>query len=224
MTLFRRGANDRESNGLGHRGSAALSVGRTLDSAIHGGTEGYGGVVTGSALEGEDELVDLDPTYESSSMERLLELALMAELTQEAWFGRSQLIDVLHSTVDAFGHDVVLECRHVLRHVQIKSRKLTGKRSRYTISTKLAERPSGCVVWVGWSLEPATHRVRMKYRWFGGAPGEPLPDLGSQVGKHTKGNAEGVKLERPNTRVLNLGAFKKLDGVPELLDCLFGPS
>ncbi len=171
----------------------------------------------------DDDVVDLDPTQESSSMERLLELALMAELTQEAWFGRRQLVDVLHSTVDAFGHDVVLECGDVLRHVQIKSRKLSGKNSRYSVNTKLRQRPSGCVVWIGWTREPGTNRVRMEYRWFGGEPGEALPDLGSRIGKHAKGNAIGVKLERPNIRVLNLGDFTKVDDVGDLLDRLFGP-
>jgi len=169
------------------------------------------------------ESLDLDAMQESSSMERLLELALMAELTQEAWFGRRQLIDVLHSTVDAFGHDVVLECGTILRHVQIKSRRLTGKQSRYAVNMKLAARPSGCVVWVGWTAEPVTRRIRMEYRWFGGEPGDPLPDLGSRVAKHAKGNATGVKLERPNIRVLNLSSFTKLDGVAKLLDRLFGP-
>lgn len=163
-----------------------------------------------------------ESSHESSSMERLLELALLAELTQEAWFGRRQLVDVLHSRVDAFGHDVVLECGNVLRHVQIKSRKLTAKTARYKVNTRLAERPSGCVVWVGWSVEPSTGRVRMEYRWFGGAPGEPLPELGSRIARHSKGNAVGLKLERPNIRLLNLGDFTKLGGVADLLDRLFG--
>jgi hypothetical protein len=171
-----------------------------------------------------EEPVELDVSYESSSIERLLELALLAELTQEAWFARGQLVDILHSRVDAFGHDVVLECGNVLRHVQIKSRRLTAKTTRYKVNTKLAERPSGCVVWIGWEREPETRRFRMEYRWFGGLPREPLPDLGERVARHSKGNAAGVKLERPNIRLLNLGDFTKLDGIAELLDRLFGPA
>jgi hypothetical protein len=172
----------------------------------------------------DDDESPLDPIHESSSIERILELALLAELTQEAWFGRGQLIDVLHSTVDAFGHDVVLECGDVLRHVQIKSRKLTGTTTRYKINVKLADRPSGCIIWVGWEAVPNTRRVHMEYRWFGGEPREPLPDLGSRVAKHSKGTSEGIKRERPNIRVLNLSAFtEQLSGVSALLDCLFGP-
>ncbi|MDQ1358530.1 MAG: hypothetical protein QOG44_2903 [Acidimicrobiaceae bacterium] len=33
----------------------------------------------------------------------------------------------------------------------------------------------------------------------------------------------GVKLERPDIRVLNLGQFTKVDDVGDLLDRLFGP-
>ncbi|MDQ1369773.1 MAG: hypothetical protein QOF20_2126 [Acidimicrobiaceae bacterium] len=78
-------------------------------------------------------------------------------------------------------------------------------------------------MWIGWIRAAGTNRVRMEYRWFGGEPGQPLPDLGSRVGKHPKGNAMGVKLERPNIRVLNLGQFTKVDDVGDLLDRLFGP-
>lgn len=169
------------------------------------------------------ESTELDARYESSSMARLLEFALLAELTQEAWFGRRQLVDVLHSSVDAFGYDLVLECGKVVRHVQIMSRRLTAKTSRYKVNMKLADHPSGCVVWVGWALEPDIRRVQMEYRWFGGRPGEPLPDLGRRVAKHSKSGSAGVKRERANIRELNLGEFTKLDGVADLLDRLFGP-
>jgi hypothetical protein len=170
-----------------------------------------------------EEEFELDVFRESSSMERILEMALLTELTQEAWFGRHQLIDLLRSTVDAFGHDVVLECGSVLRHIQIKCRRLTGRTSAYSINTKLAKRPSGCIICIGWDVVPETRRVRMEYRWFGGQPGEPLPDLGSRLAKHAKANAQGIKLERPNIRQLKLSAFTSVDDTSALIDRLFGP-
>lgn len=165
----------------------------------------------------------LDPSRDSSSLERLLELALMADLTQEAWFGRGQIVDVLHSSVDAFGHDVVLECGQVLRHVQIKSRASGGTTTRYKINTRLTDRPSGCVIWLGWQRQSDVNRLEMEYRWFGGLPGERLPDLGTTVAKHSKANAQGVKLERPGIRIVPLSRFEKVGSVSELLDRLFGP-
>jgi hypothetical protein len=170
----------------------------------------------------EASISSLNAVNESSSLERLIELHLMSELTQEAWFGRGLLVDVLHSSVDAFGHDVVLECGSVLRHVQLKSRALAGKTSRYAINTRLAERPSGCVIWIGWEREPRSNRLRTEYRWFGEAPGSSLPPLGDTIAKHSKANAEGVKLERPGMRIVPLSRFEKLAGVGELIDRLFG--
>lgn len=168
------------------------------------------------------DISELDTTAESSSMARLLEYFVLTEILQETWFGRGQLIDIMHSTVDAFGHDFVLECGGVLRHVQFKTRRLDGRATRYTINTRLAQRPSGCVVWVGWFREPNANRVNVEYRWFGGEPGEPLPELGEIVAKHTKANAQGEKLERPDSREVALGRFERLSGVGELVDRLFG--
>lgn len=180
--------------------------------------------IGGSGVEADEQLVELDATAASSSMEHLLEHVVLAELAQESWFGRGQLIDILHSAVDAFGHDVVLECGSVIRHVQFKARRLDARTSTYKINAKLAERPSGCVVWLGWSRLPSENRVAVQYRWFGGLPGERLPGLGDVVAKHSKANARGVKLERPGIRRISLGKFERLAGPGELLDRLFGAS
>ena len=155
-------------------------------------------------------------------MESLLELIVLGELAQEAWFGRRQLIDVGRPVVDAFGYDVTLRCNGVLRHVQFKSRRIDGKAASYKISTRLAECPSGCVVWLGWSPKADTHRVDIAHRWFGGAPGDPLPDLGSTIAKHTKANSAGMKIERPDQRVVPLRRFERIANTSVLLDHLFG--
>lgn len=165
----------------------------------------------------------LDAMTSSTAMERLLEHVVLGDLAQEAWFGRRQLIDILHSSVDAFGHDVVLECGPVIRHVQFKARRLDAKTSSYGINTRLAERPSGCIIWTGWAKRPDANRVDVQYRWFGGRPGERLPDLGDVVAKHAKANAQGVKAPRPDIRVLRLSRFEPISDTAQLLDRLFGP-
>lgn len=61
------------------------------------------------------------------------------------------------------------------------------------------------------------------YLWFGGTPGNPLPNIeGFPVAKHTKGNKDGVKKERMDIRVLNKGKFVKLNDLDDVLRELFG--
>lgn len=166
---------------------------------------------------------ELSPTEHSSSLARLIEYQLLADLLQEAWFGRNMLIDVMHSSVDAFGYDLVLESGRVIRHVQLKARKKAGRNSQYGINLTLRDRPSGCVIWVGYERRTGTNRLDLEYRFFGGEPGERLPDLGDKKVKHAKGDASGEKKVRPGLRNVPLTRFDKVDGVPQLLDRLFGP-
>ncbi len=45
-----------------------------------------------------------------------------------------------------------------------------GKRDRFGIATRLADKPSGCVVLIDWNRE--TYRPS-KFWFFGARPGEP---------------------------------------------------
>jgi hypothetical protein len=55
-----------------------------------------------------------------------------------------------------------------------------------------------------------------------GRRGNPHRIWALRVAKHSKGTAAGVRLKRPNIRLLNLGNFTKLSSVAELLDRPFG--
>lgn len=59
------------------------------------------------------------------------------------------------------------------------------------------------------------------FRWFGGVPGAPLPDLGTCVAKHSRGNAGGIKAARPAHRVLTKRAFAPIGDMATLVDQLF---
>jgi len=59
------------------------------------------------------EIADLSPSENSTSLERIVETVMLGDLCQEAWYGRKQIIDIMHSSVNAFGHDAVLECASV---------------------------------------------------------------------------------------------------------------
>ena len=60
------------------------------------------------------------------------------------------------------------------------------------------------------------------FRWFGATPGSPLPPLGDRLARHSRGNAEGIKAERPAHRIVRGGLFERLDNITELVDRLVG--
>ncbi len=154
----------------------------------------------------------------SSTREEYVEYILLAELCSLGW-ARDRMIEVARTQTDAQGYDLVLACDGVIRHVQMKASKAGGRTATQNINVALATKPGGCVVWV--VVDPETLRP-VEYLWFGGAPGDPLPDLGEKRGRHTRGNAEGTKGVRDDIRVINKGRFERLASAETLFARLFG--
>ena len=156
----------------------------------------------------------------SSYREMLLEHLFAGEVMRHVWLSGVKRLEVLKPQVDDGGYDLVLEGNSIVRHVQLKATFRGSKVGRFTINTGLAGKPSGCVVVV--LFDPTTLDLG-PFLWFGGAPGAPLPSLqGFAVGKHAKGNAQGVKLRRPNMRVVPRATFEPLAGIAQVAEHLFG--
>jgi len=136
-----------------------------------------------------DTLLDLTGAHLSTAREKVLEHRLASELAV-LMLQRGVSLDILRSEYDAQGYDVVLEAGGVIRHVQLKASRDGGKRRHVDINVKLRAKPAGCVVWM--SYDTASLEITA-LRWFGGQPGEPLPDLGSTVTRHSKGDSAGTK-------------------------------
>ncbi len=159
----------------------------------------------------------------SNFYEQLVEHAFISELLQEAWFRYGKTVEVLRSEIDTSGYDLLLECNNVIRHVELKTSGTEARRSFQNINMALAEKPSGCVIWLLREEDEDTCRVVLRYLFFGNLPGEPPPSLEYfKTGKHTKGDAQGVKKERPLIRRVPKSKFSKLSGINELLGKLFG--
>lgn len=161
----------------------------------------------------------LDHNRDSSRRERMVEHVLVGELLRHAW--RAGLaLDVLRPEVKGVGDEMVLECGSIVRHVQLNTSHASSKTAGVSVHVGLAERSSGCVVWTTFDDESLEITG---FRFFGGAPGEPLGDLSNlRVPKHSRGNAQGVKAERPDRRVVPKGHFEAIGTIPELMDRLFG--
>jgi hypothetical protein len=158
--------------------------------------------------------------FENSTLrERIVEHVFVGDALRRLWQRGVTDVEVLRSEFDAHGYDLVLSHRKVVRHIQFKTVMVDGKAANTKISLKLMEKPSGCVIWI--IVTPELHL--QSYLWFGGQPGEPLPNIREmKVAKHTKGNAEGIKSEKPNHRIVPRSQFEPLDTLDEVLDRLFG--
>lgn len=125
----------------------------------------------------------VDSAY-SSYRERLTEHLFVGEILRVLWLAGVSQVEVLKPETDGAGYDVVLECRSVVRHIQLKAARRGGKRASVGVQVKLGEKPSGCVVWI--YFDPATMELG-PYFWFGTPLGEPMPDISTlKVARHTK--------------------------------------
>lgn len=136
------------------------------------------------------------------------------------WLQGFARLEMLKSQVDDSGYDLILEANSIVRHIQLKASHIGSATSRVNVNDALARKPSGCVVWM--QFDPLTLEFD-HFLWFGNKAGERLPELCAfKVAKHAKGNAQGIKLERPNIRVVPKSSFERLDGIEDVVGKLFG--
>jgi len=152
----------------------------------------------------------------STYREVMLEHLLLGELMRRLW---PVPLEISKPQVDASGYDLILECKGVLRHVQLKTSKVEAATASVNVHVELWKRQGGCVIWS--RFDPAS-LVFTEFWWVGG-PSQPLPPVDElDVARHSKGNSKGDKLARPLQRVMPKNAFKRLTSVDELLEHLFG--
>ncbi|MCE3028633.1 hypothetical protein [Salinicola sp. DM10] len=158
----------------------------------------------------------------SSYRERLIEHLFIGKLLKHAWLVRGRQLEIARPEVDNSGYDLIAEERTLVRHLQLKASKLDARTARQSVHTALGSKPSGAVVWI---LFDADTLALGPFLFFGGLPGEPLPDISAfSIARHTKGNAAGVKAERPAIRSVPKGQFTRYDSATEVYEALFGPS
>lgn len=170
----------------------------------------------------DDDSVNIDDdahSRHSSYREKLLEHRFVSEVLQAMWL-QGEVVDVLKAEVDGGGFDLVLQARGVMRHVQLKTVKAGGATSEWKVALRLADYPSGCVIVI--TVNPDTMAIG-PFLWLGDEPGLPLPGISHhKVAKHTKGDGDGTKNERPNHRVIRKSQFTSLPTISAVIDTLFG--
>ena len=156
-------------------------------------------------------------THHSTLRERIVEHIFVGEALRALWCVGVTNMEVFRPEFDAHGYDLAMAQRDIVRHIQFK----TGKKKprRVTVARSLAEKPSGCVIWIliNEDLEPGS------YYWFGGEPGCPLPDIASYPNsKRVTPNAQGRRPIRLNHHEVPIAKFEKLGTLQEVLKKLFG--
>lgn len=156
-------------------------------------------------------------THSSSLIAKILEYKLLGDIGTELLL-RGQVLEVLRSDVDAFGHDMVLETGGIVRHIQLKTKVKGGKNAKITCHTDLTLKASGCIIWT--TYDPDTYSA-VEYACFGGRPGEKLPDIGSVVAKRSTHKGNGDRPLRQQHRNVGYGKFEKITDIADLVDWLF---
>lgn len=156
----------------------------------------------------------------SSYREKLIEHLFIGELLKLSWANGACSLEISKPEVDNQGYDLIAEENSVIRHIQLKTAKLDAKAAYQKVHIALAAKPSGCVLWI--FFDETTMQLG-PFLLFGGKPGEKLPDISQfKIAKHTKGNKDGVKAERPDIREVRKKAFVRYDRIELIYDALFG--
>ncbi|MUL04413.1 hypothetical protein GNP89_19865 [Aliivibrio fischeri] len=155
----------------------------------------------------------------SSFREKLIEHSLISELLKISWKNKSCSIEISKPEVDNQGYDLIMEDLGMIRHVQLKTSHIGSSTSKQKVHIALANKPSGCMVWV--YFNEATLELG-PFLFFGNNPNEQLPSIVDfPIAKHSKGNAEGVKNERPSIRIISKSKFEVINTIEELYQKLF---
>lgn len=152
----------------------------------------------------------------SSLRENIVEHLFVGLALKELWSHGVVDVEILRSEFDAYGYDLVVSRGNLVRHIQLKS---GISLKSVALSQFLAERPSGCLIFIG-----LDYALNMTSFWFYGAePGRPLPAINElKPTKRATANSQGIKPLRMNHRDVPPSAFTKLDNLSQVLEVLLG--
>jgi hypothetical protein len=152
-------------------------------------------------------------------LQALLEHTFCAEVIEAAWLRYYPSVDAeVVSTSHRSSYDVELRCGTLTRQVELKS-----GHGRVRVSPELALLRSACVVNIEAMVVGKPSTLRLGYRYFGSAPGEPF-DF-SLVTRPESGPPAQLSTDAITSRVsIPLSAFTRTMSALELVTHLFGPA
>jgi hypothetical protein len=162
--------------------------------------------------------LDTNPHFENSTLrERIVEHVFVGEALRALWCRGIVDVEVLRSEFDAHGYDLVMARSTIVRHIQFKTGK-SAKPGDVSVSVTLADKPSGCVLWI----RVSDNLDIGPFFWFGGEPGRPLPPIeGFEIPKRATHNKDGERPLRKHHRLIPANKFLRLESISDVLDKLF---
>jgi hypothetical protein len=154
-------------------------------------------------------------TEDSSYREMLIEHIFVGELLKLSWLHHACSLEVAKPEVDNSGYDLIAEAKGLVTHIQLKTSIIGGKAASQKVHMKLAEKSSGCVVWIYFNKDTLHLGPFFYFRVDAASLG------GRKIAKHTKGNKDGVKAERQNLRVVPKRSFTKFESIEDIHARLF---
>jgi hypothetical protein len=155
-------------------------------------------------------------SHHSTLRECIVEHVFVGEMLRRYWRRGVRDVEVLISEFDAHGYDLVIVRGRIIRHVQFKTGR--NKPGKVSVSRALAEKPSGCVIWikVNDSLDLGP------FYFFGGAPGSPLTTLSAFPSpRRATHNKDGVRPIRQNHCEIPATQFRMVTEIDDVMALLF---
>lgn len=157
----------------------------------------------------------------SSYIENVLRHALVSDLSSLVW-SRDPFaaLQVFNSEVDDSGFDIVLGLGTQVRYVQLKQAHEDKIPPHCSVRLSFSSLPGSCVVLMSHTL---AELCLTKFRFFGGAPNEPMSNIEAMRQPKSPGrrNAAGERKIRTNYREVPIKQFQGPLSATELLDVLF---
>jgi hypothetical protein len=97
----------------------------------------------------------------STLRERIVEHVFVGDVLRTLWRLGGTDVEILRPSLTPMAYDVVMSRGSIVRHVQLE----TQAAGKLSVGRALAEKPSGCVVWIG--LDKDTLELG-PFMWFGG--------------------------------------------------------
>jgi hypothetical protein len=163
---------------------------------------------------------------QSSLRESIIEHLFVGEILRALWLTSRTQVEILKPQVDNSGYDLAIECetgsnsgRSALWHIQLKSSHADAKRDSVNVSVRFTQKPNWCVIWI--FFDPKALTLGPFY-WLGARSGQTLLDIsGFKSTKHTKGDAKGIKKDRPGLREVPKTKFTRLESICDVIHRLF---